>query len=1132
MAGLFMECEEEELEPWQKRIPEVTEDDDDDDEPIFVGEITCSKPPNNTLRNNLPRSKYSSPRRLVVQNGTLNRTTANPGSGSNFKATNQHYTSPANPSIMTTSAVYQPVSRPMAASATLQSTPRSSPASLCVQPVSKGMINPIVPQAVVRPSPVQPVSRSLLIPVTTQPVSRPVSIPATAQQMQQTFTAVTAQSIIINNQGYIMTSPQMTNNSGLILGIRPDTGITSYTSGPSFAVPPGVSPQLGRPVQQFSQVRQLMPTRIISNVGNRPLQVQLTSPVQNNIIRLTSGQNSAQIVSPRPQPAQTSSSGLQSTQLSPTSVQSMQISSTKPQSLPISSPKQQSTPQIVNRIVRRGLPPGLGLTKRPAASEMNNTTPKKSKLEPGTPVSSLSINSTGQDLNLKGSMTNSSAYVTNGVQILNACPKCKIHFHVMGPLKNHMKFCCPDLFNNYFPTTSKQETPTTPVKLAEAEAEKGKLVMLVNEFYYGKYEGDIQQEQKTNTTFKCCSCLKLLKNNIRFMNHMKHHLELEKQSNESWENHTTCQHCYRQFSTPFQLQCHIESAHSPYQSTTNCKICELAFESEQVLLQHMKDNHKPGEMPYVCQVCSYRSSVFSDVENHFRVAHENTKHLLCPFCLKVIKCATPYMLHYMRHQKKGVHRCTKCRLQFLTCKEKLDHKTQHHRTFRKPKSLEGLPPGTKVTIRASLASPGGSPTSPNASSRSIVSIIPNSPTAKQSAKAPSNQGKSRSTNQQKKQEKLSNSKLLERSLKKLSVHFGIQKCMECSADIEDCAAHYPTLYTCGVCRYKTSCKKSYAKHMIRFHSAFSREKFRKRKKHSNKLRGVTLVCLNCDFLTDASGANDMSKHLIDRPNHTCQVIVESDTPKVCNDEPRKTEPEDNAYETSQKGNSQKDAAPNIPDEESSPFMESNHSLEEAKRDKAAESQEAVTEGTDSSYSEVTLKKESDLHEAPQGSEIKSETPMDSKTEKTVSDDNVVQIEENDKSQPCEKQTCCKSPVNTDKTKETKEPPENPSANDAETVDLKQQREDDVSFEQFFRKLDESESVSSDVSEQGSIQLEPLTPSEVLEHEATEILQKGGVSSKKKAAPVCENGDYVSKTCKHLDKSKDKQNYVAEEKSES
>uniref|UniRef100_A0A8C3FBT8 C2H2-type domain-containing protein n=1 Tax=Chrysemys picta bellii TaxID=8478 RepID=A0A8C3FBT8_CHRPI len=281
-----------------------------------------------------------------------------------------------------------------------------------------------------------------------------------------------------------------------------------------------------------------------------------------------------------------------------------------------------------------------------------------------------------------------SSNVKNGAPFPRACPKCNIHFNLMDPLKNHMKvkvFCIC-------------ENKT-------AESEKGKLIMLVNDFYYGKHEGDVQrvqQEQKTHTTFKCFSCLKVLKNNIRFMNHMKHHLELEKQSSESWESHTTCQHCYRQFPTPFQLQCHIESTHTPYESSTICKICELSFETEQVLLQHMKDNHKPGEMPYVCQVCNYRSSAFSDVETHFRTVHENTKHLLCPFCLKVIKIGAPYMHHYMRHQKKGIYRCTKCRLQFLTCKEKMDHKTQHHRTFRKPKQLEGLPPGTKVTIRASV----------------------------------------------------------------------------------------------------------------------------------------------------------------------------------------------------------------------------------------------------------------------------------------------------------------------------------------------------------------------------------------------------------------------------------------------
>lgn len=44
-----------------------------------------------------------------------------------------------------------------------------------------------------------------------------------------------------------------------------------------------------------------------------------------------------------------------------------------------------------------------------------------------------------------------------------------------------------------------------------------KRVMLVSEFYYGQFEGDGSKLiKKTNTTFKCQSCLKVLKNNIRF----------------------------------------------------------------------------------------------------------------------------------------------------------------------------------------------------------------------------------------------------------------------------------------------------------------------------------------------------------------------------------------------------------------------------------------------------------------------------------------------------------------------------------------------------------------------------------------------------------------------------------------
>uniref|UniRef100_A0A8C6ZYJ9 Zinc finger protein 280D n=1 Tax=Nothoprocta perdicaria TaxID=30464 RepID=A0A8C6ZYJ9_NOTPE len=451
MAELFMECEEEELEPWQKRVKEV-EEDDDDDEPIFVGEISSSKPPNILNRVNLGSSRRG------IQNGATSR-----GTVTTFKPDSHHYATPASsPSAMPVSSVFQAVSRPTTSSAA-----------------------------------VQPLSRAVNVSGTSQTLQRPIAGCLSAQQMSR-------------------------SNSG------------------------------------------------ISQSVSRPVTIPVTTHATSNI--------------------------------------------------------------------------------------------------------------------------------KNGGPFPRACPQCNIHFNLMDPLKNHMKYCCPDMINSFFPSVDKTECSSTTSKIAESE--KGKLIMLVNDFYYGKHEGDIQQvqqEQKTHTTFKCFSCLKVLKNNIRFMNHMKHHLELEKQSSESWESHTTCQHCYRQFPTPFQLQCHIESTHTPYESSTICKICELSFETEQVLLQHMKDNHKPGEMPYVCQVCNYRSSAFSDVETHFRTVHENTKHLLCPFCLKVIKIGAPYMHHYMRHQKKGIYRCTKCRLQFLTCKEKMDHKTQHHRTFRKPKQLEGLPPGTKVS---------------------------------------------------------------------------------------------------------------------------------------------------------------------------------------------------------------------------------------------------------------------------------------------------------------------------------------------------------------------------------------------------------------------------------------------------
>ncbi|KAM9577455.1 zinc finger protein 280C isoform 1-T3 [Trichechus inunguis] len=538
--------------------------------------------------------------------------------------------------------------------------------------------------------------------------------------------------------------------------------------------------------------------------------------------------------------------------------------------------------------------------KRPSTSEVNSVNPKMPK--PSEGFSDIS------DISTSSSVTSSQVVLSQGTDTSPSqnttgtpCPKCNVMFSLLDPLKYHMKRCCPDMINNFLENTNSELPNTEDKKMTGSE--KGKLIMLVSDFYYGRHEGTVE-EQKTYTTFKCFSCLKVLKNNIRFMNHMKHHLELEKQNSESWENHTTCQHCYRQYPTPFQLQCHIESTHTPHEFSTICKICELSFESEHTLLQHMKDTHKPGEMPYICQVCQYRSSSFSEVETHFRTSHENTKNLLCPFCLKVSKMATPYMNHYMKHQKKGIHRCTKCRLQFLTCKEKTDHKIQH-RTFIKPKELEGLPPGTKVTIRASLGPLQSKPSTTLSSDTPSTSLqvsppISKTKTGKNTTKSNASKSKTSkphattSTASKPKASKASGvgSKFkpqasyklkkqrnrkskISTALKNLRFRRGVHKCIECRSKIKDFASHFSTYGHCNFCKYNSNCSKAFVNHMMSCHSSNPSKRFCIFKKNSGAIRGITLVCLKCDFLTDSSGLDLMAKHLSQRKTHTCQVIKES-----------------------------------------------------------------------------------------------------------------------------------------------------------------------------------------------------------------------------------------------------------------
>ncbi|KAM8816204.1 pogo transposable element with ZNF domain isoform 3-T3 [Rhynchonycteris naso] len=470
------------------------------------------------------------------------------------------------------------------------------------------------------------------------------------------------------------------------------------------------------------------------------------------------------------------------------------------------------------------------------------------------------------------------------------CPRCNAQFRVTEALRGHMCYCCPEMVEYQkkgksldsepsVPSAAKPSSPEKTVPVASTpsstpipalspstkvpetnenvgDAVQTKLIMLVDDFYYGRDGGKVAQLTnfpKVATSFRCPHCTKRLKNNIRFMNHMKHHVELDQQNGEV-DGHTICQHCYRQFSTPFQLQCHLENVHSPYESTTKCKICEWAFESEPLFLQHMKDTHKPGEMPYVCQVCQYRSSLYSEVDVHFRMIHEDTRHLLCPYCLKVFKNGNAFQQHYMRHQKRNVYHCNKCRLQFLFAKDKIEHKLQHHKTFRKPKQLEGLKPGTKVTIRASRGQPR---TVPISSSEAPPSTLQEAgPLTSSTDPLPVFLYPPVQRNIQK------------RAVRKMSV-MGRQTCLECSFEIPDFPNHFPTYVHCSLCRYSTCCSRAYANHMINNHVPRKSPKYLALFK--NSVSGIKLACTSCTFVTSVGDA--MAKHLVFNPSHRSSSIL-------------------------------------------------------------------------------------------------------------------------------------------------------------------------------------------------------------------------------------------------------------------
>ncbi|KAG7469528.1 hypothetical protein MATL_G00129890 [Megalops atlanticus] len=891
-ADLFMECEEEELEPWQQM------DDDVEDEEVGVSECKSSTAPVSVVTAGPSSVTVVSPVATPVVMPSVGTPVALP--------------IVSTPMVVSSANTSSDGKKPMVSLFTNTTSPVSSvlPPTM-VPPVSHSMPS-LVPTGLPKPAPGQQLiltqSPGGLGTVAMSQVLQPMQVMPSAASGPN---APNNQPIFFTTQGFPVRNVRPVQNSnplGIVLNVQQGQTVRPITLVPAPGNPffkpavgvPQVVPQPA-PVRPATPVAVRPPTSSYTTVQiPATLTIRSTTPLSQALTTVAATMGSQPVQSP----------GLSPT--TPTKIVNVcnlvtvKHGENNPDVQKLVnlvnavSPTTVAQPQTMQVVVSNSKAPTNGLTSAPIS------------VAAPSPLDSIKV----------GPATT--------VLATNICPRCGAQFRMVEALRGHMCFCCPELTLSMKPSNSQKSVttntppvthptlaPPIPAKPLPAVSpcaplpqtvekgpclgtdSKGKLVMLVDDFYYGIYEGnrdgatiDLLQQP---VVFKCLSCSKRLKNNIRLMNHMKHHVELEQQNGEV-DTHTNCQHCFRQFPTPFQLQCHLESVHSHYESTTKCKICEWAFESEPVFLQHMKNTHKPGEMPYVCQVCEYRSSFYADVYNHFRSWHEDTRYLLCLYCLRVFKNCNSYQQHYVRHQRKRVYHCNKCRLQFLFTKDKIEHKLNHHKTFRKPRQLEGLTPGTKVTIRAYAANKvmGQPPPMPPALSPVVSPVIPpvnpppgtlQAPPSRDtlSPKVGDVQPRPSHTHNESKQQttikRRSVSKMLELLTKfqEQRATLGKQTCLECNLDVPDFPNHYPTYVHCSLCHYGTCCSRAYANHMINNHVPRKSRKYPAM--YKRPAPRMKLACTSCNFTSQLGDV--MAKHLVQNPSHchslcTLKEQLESD----------------------------------------------------------------------------------------------------------------------------------------------------------------------------------------------------------------------------------------------------------------
>ncbi|XP_060076236.1 uncharacterized protein LOC132555873 isoform X2 [Ylistrum balloti] len=316
----------------------------------------------------------------------------------------------------------------------------------------------------------------------------------------------------------------------------------------------------------------------------------------------------------------------------------------------------------------------------------------------------------------------------------------------------------------------------------------------LDEYYYGKMEGDPSYvEEKGEYRFKCWYCSKMLYNNIKAMMHIQGHIDSGKQHNLDLSDLTQCKHCYKQFDTPFEMQTHVEKVHMNGANVLLCRICERDHESRNALTHHMRQNHNACEMPYICHLCSFRSSMYSDVVDHFKKKHDSSPHILCLYCLKVFKVkfvtlgwgqTQTYYGHLLKHQSKAsTKKCTLCRLTFYNVPDVKAHKKKDHQANHKgvlgPNNRYSTPGQVMIKVPESGLQP---------KPQSVKSL--NAPAV---------------------------SKVLDFGGTRFPTVVNYLTCLECKMSMGT-PDHFKKYIECSMCRFATSCSIAYANHMMGFHS--------------------------------------------------------------------------------------------------------------------------------------------------------------------------------------------------------------------------------------------------------------------------------------------------------------------------